>query len=281
MRALLFERDPEEALVRLRDAAAADPNHPGLLDALARVYELKGNLPAAVRYRRRVAAVDPLSSGQWTELSSQYRRLGLFDQADEALRRGIELAPERTVPWKDLVISRLLRGRYSEALAAADSLEARGDPGAPLWRGLVHLWADEIQKAHETFARVPDPALEDEPEALTMVAHVRLLRDDTAGARRMLERAEASLGAGTGTIRPGGDPWTALELAAVRGDTGAAVDALRAYVDAGGRNVYWIQRSPLFARVRDDSAFAAELAELKRLVERMRREVERDLSAGG
>lgn len=47
--------------------------------------------------------------------------------------------------------------------------------------------------------------------------------------------------------------------------------------DAGGRDVYAIQRSPLFSRVRGDSTFRAELAALERLVERMRREVERDL----
>lgn len=283
VRAILFrDVDRDETIARLREAVEAEPSNTYLLESLSILYQLIGDLPAAIRYARQAVAVDPLDASHWYWLSFPYRRLGLFDRAEAVIRRIIELEPEETRPWLQLIWLNILQGRYDAALAALDSAAARGDPSGPLWKGGVHVWAGELEDAHAAFAEAFEDSLEQASvHFLPTVAHVRSRQSDTSGARRMLERAEASLGTDPGKVRADADHWLALEIAAVRGDIAAAVQALREYVDAGGRNFYEIERSPVFSRVRQDSAFQAELARLEHIVERQRRQVEHDLAEEG
>ena len=70
-------------------------------------------------------------------------------------------------------------------------------------------------------------------------------------------------------------PLLDAQVAAVRGDAESAAASLRRATELGWRGPRWIRSSPIYDRVRADSAFAAALAEQERLVARERREVER------
>ena len=72
--------------------------------------------------------------------------------------------------------------------------------------------------------------------------------------------------------------YAALQIPAVRGDRAATVAALREYVAQGGRWSRWIRRDPVFDRVREDPEFEAQLVKLEEIVDRQRRQVERDLA---
>lgn len=135
----------------------------------------------------------------------------------------------------------------------------------------------------EESARTPTTAdREGEVEELGLfwwpaVAHVRIVAGDSADGRHLLELAEAR-----SEINPSGPAaYAGLGAVAVRGDPAAATEALRRYVAVGGFHVRAIALDPIFARAREDSAFRAELGDLQREVERMRREVERELSEVG
>jgi hypothetical protein len=68
-----------------------------------------------------------------------------------------------------------------------------------------------------------------------------------------------------------------LELAAVEGDRERAVTLLERYVAQGGRDYHWIDQSPIFAGLRQDSAFRAELDRLGDRIRVMRRQIQREL----
>jgi hypothetical protein len=156
----------------------------------------------------------------------------------------------------------------------ADSARADGDPEASVMSGTVHLWARDVEKAHAVLREVDDDVL---PlgawQAAPMIAHVMLLSGDTARAEELLELASRDIPAAPRDVTVG--PLLDAQVAAVRGDAESAAASLRRATELGWRGGRWVRASPVADRVRNDSAFAAALAEQERLVARERREVER------
>lgn len=274
LRAIAVGEDPEVAVSLLRRAVEQNPSDDRTAGTLAVAYWFTGDLAAAVRWMRHAAELNPLDPEIWAGLGWYEMLLGRDDRAEKVLRRSIEIDPARPDPWRTLVRLRRLQGRYPEALAAADSLGARNDPLAPVYRARVYLWTGDEERALAAFESVPRQVIRDN-WASPSLAHARRLSGDTGGARETLERAEAR------TEAVPDDPfviYTRLGIAAVRGDPARTVEALRRYREAGGRRARVIRRSPVFERARSDSAFAAELAELERIVDRQRARAEREVA---
>lgn len=270
----------EDAMARLREAVASRPSSYLLVMHLTLHALSTGDLPEAARWGRRAAALDPLSSQPWSMLGSVYATTGLYGRAERAIWRAVEVDPESVWPWLQLAFLETQRGRYAEAIRAADSLELRNSQAASAIRGNVRMWSGDMEGARSVTEDLPRSDLIHGPLGrlmLPFLAHLRSFHGDTAGASELLERAQSMLGSDP---HPEGDKLTALRIAAVRGDAAAATEALRRYREGGGRNVSHIKQSPLFSRVRQDSAFRAELRSLEQIVERMRRQIERDLAAG-
>lgn len=274
---LMLGEDPEEAIALLRRTVEQNPSSYSIAGFLGLAYRFAGDLASSVEWVRRAAELNPLDPAIWSRAAWPYLLLGLDDRSEWAIRRSIELDPDRSEPWSVLSDLRLLQGRYGKAQAAADSAGARGDREASVDRARIHVYAGEGERALAVFDSLSHRTIQDGQGSATL-AHARRVAGDTAGAREVLERAEARME----TQEP--DPFVSyvrLEIAAVRGDADRATQALRRYVDAGGRRARIIRRDPIFEAVRSDSAFAAELAELERIVERQRRRVEREVPAGG
>lgn len=267
--------DFQEAAALLREAVEENPWDVKLIQNLAGASHLSGDMVGATRWTRRRAVLDPLNPSAWIALAYRYIDLGLDRRAENALRRARELDPDHDVAWKAEALMRLHQGRYGAVLAAADSLEALESPLAPVWRGLAHLWAGDVETAHEAFGGIPGFLMNEGADAWwAAVAHARLAVGDTSAARRLLERTEA-----LAEVTPSGPAaYAGLGAAVVAADAVDATEALRRYIAGGGMQARAIARDPVFARARRDPAFRAELAELQERVERMRRQVERDPS---
>jgi TolB-like protein/Flp pilus assembly protein TadD len=269
---LMLGENPEEAIALLRRTVEQNPSDYSTAGFLGLAYWFAGDLASTVEWMHRAAQLNPLDPAIWSNIAWYYTLLGLDDRAERALRRSIEIAPDRSEPWGALSDLRLLQGRYTEAVAAVDSAGARGDRGAPVERARIHVYAGEVERALAVFDSLPSRTIEDGRASATL-AHARRVAGDTVGARETLERAEARMESQEA------DPvvsYMRLELAAAYGDADGATEALRRYVDVGGRRARIIRRDPIFEDVRADAAFEAELAELERIVERQRRRVERE-----
>lgn len=284
------EASKEEAVARLRAAAAADPSNVLLAAYLAVFYVDRDRLAEAVRWMRRAARLDPLGGRAdfWQGLANLYWDLGLFDLAERVLEHDLEIDPDEPNTWVALANVRFLDGRYEAAHAALDSVEALGVEARDLLgqygplalqRGLVYLFAGDVESAHASFERMSAAQIRALPfDMAAHVAHARLAVGDSAGGRRILKRVEARLDGG-GTSDGGSSAGYELFLAAIRDDGPAAAAALRRLVESGGwsNNYIWITRDPLFSGVRKDAAFRAELDRLEARIRRMRRQVERQL----
>lgn len=136
----------------------------------------------------------------------------------------------------------------------------------------MHLWAGDLERARAAFEAAPEGLLEDSYWFLLPVAHVRAVRGDTAGARRLLELARArAVRAPTNAFLS----YVEVGIPAVFGDVSAARRALGEYVDRGGGTPAGSGGDPVFGEARRDPGFRATLGELERIVERQRRAIER------
>jgi TolB-like protein len=272
----LLSGDRRRYFSRLRRFARANPSDVEAAATLANTYWALGDLTEAVGWRRHAIELDPLNAGHWQGLGFTYTILSLDSLAETAWRRAVELGDE--FAWRGRVDLHLLRGDHDAALEAVDSLRVHDDPWADLYEGRVRLWSGESRRPYELLTGVSAEVLTDAYTwAGPSVAHAHLADGDTARAREVLRGAEGRIAATPDSA----SSYLRLSTAAVRAGADRATEVLRDYAEAGGREARWIRVDPVFARVRQDSAFEAELAELEEIVERQRRRVERDLADGG
>ena len=273
-----FEGDDQKAALLIREALEAGPTFPLALSQGVDIFEGVGDLRSALRLARQNAALNPLNDWRWIDLASLYIDVGMDERAEEAIERAIELDPTHTIPWIGLARLRGLQGRFPEALAAVDSAEARGAT-ADYSRGWVYMMAGDVSRARDAMEIYYDSVDPDDFFVFDELAHLRLAQADTAGAEALLDRGEEVIQ----SLRVPPDPnilafhANEMQIAAVRGNVDEAAASLRAYIEVGGRSAREIARSPVYSRVRDEPAFQALLNELEEILERQRRQIERDL----
>ena len=281
-RSLMFgdESDEETAVARLRAAAEEHPSDLFLVDALADFYRVRGRLAEAADWRWRAARLDPLNPGQWAQLWSLYWWAGMYEAGEQALQRVLELDPGRGAAYVSLSLNRLMQGDVEGALTAVDSAEALTGTELPLRRGFIYWWAGRPEEAVTAYADVDV----DERQVgsltwlLVPMTHAELTAGDTARAGRTLDRVRDAIAAWSiDDYEAEQRVFSRLQLAAIEGDPDRAVRLFRRYIERGGHDPTWFEQSPLFAELRADPEFREELARLRRTVDGMRREMEREL----
>jgi len=83
---------PEEAVAKLLEGVAADPNHILTHSALAVHLQKLGRFDEAIRHAKRVAELDPNDPFSLTQLSVIYQRCGKIPEAEEAMARAHEMS---------------------------------------------------------------------------------------------------------------------------------------------------------------------------------------------
>jgi serine/threonine protein kinase/tetratricopeptide (TPR) repeat protein len=104
----------------LRRALELAPGNADVLRAAGGLACDLGRLEEAAMLGRRAVEQDPLSSGAYMALGHAYRLAGMNSDAEEAIRRALEFAPQRVAGRMVLSVVLLLQGRTEDALAEAE-----------------------------------------------------------------------------------------------------------------------------------------------------------------
>ena len=108
-----------------------------------------------------VIGVFPLQSSAVETLiarAEQQRESGDLDAAEGTVEEAISLAPDDTALWQQLAEIRLLRGRYSEAISAAQHSYLHGPQVGPLceknWRTIAEAqrlstWVEAAEESRQ------------------------------------------------------------------------------------------------------------------------------------
>jgi len=115
-------------------AAAIDPKNRQCRRALADLYRLSGRLPEALALFEQLRQVDPDNPAYHLGTGALLASLRRFDAAEEALRKGLELAPHQPSGYHALAQFLLSRNqKLPEAQALAEKLVVLA-PAAPNYR---------------------------------------------------------------------------------------------------------------------------------------------------
>lgn len=161
----LQRRLNKDALGQAQDALAALPTETAMLELVAETQFLAGEVEqASLTFRRLVSAL-PDAAEPYVKLAQVYRSLGKSDQAEQSLRRALELEPENPIAVSQLVellaatnrraaaleflkVQRSARASRPETYLVESALHERlGDPAAA------------INALRDGLVRVPSTAL--------------------------------------------------------------------------------------------------------------------------
>jgi TolB-like protein/DNA-binding winged helix-turn-helix (wHTH) protein/predicted Zn-dependent protease len=115
----LVDRDWAAAGAELKAALASDPDDPATLLSAANLARDLGQLDRAIEFCERARERDPLNFQPYARLGVIYLYQGKLSEAEAAVRRRIDLAPEGFGGYSQLADVLLARGQPQAALEAA------------------------------------------------------------------------------------------------------------------------------------------------------------------
>lgn len=168
----------------LRQILKADPNQADALNALASFAANAGKLDIAITLQERALAARPNAAPFRSNLSEMHRRLadalqarGDLAGAEAALRRALELAPDRADMANALGIMLSAAGRQQEAVAFLERAAAQGGH-AELWTNLGTV-LKEVGRFDEALTAFERAAVLDPRSAAPLlgIAETKTFRD--------------------------------------------------------------------------------------------------------
>lgn len=112
----LRSRQFKDALTVAQAALAAHPDDARMLEPAGRAQFQSGDTEQAARTFRRLATARPKSPEPYLQLAEVYRAGGKRDQAEVAIKKALELAPDSVVAHTALLDLQMGSGRQQEAL---------------------------------------------------------------------------------------------------------------------------------------------------------------------
>lgn len=276
----LFAQETAAAEAEFRRALDLDPNQADAAAGLSRLAGVQGRLDEAIRWQRQAVEVDPFSARHLTALGQLLLDVGALQGAKGVLEKAVSLSPDDPVPGFLLAQIHLIEGEEERADDVMEALLALASdhPGALTAMGRVQKWMGRFEEAEEYMARTS--LSEFGPMALSRAFILRQLGED-ARAEELVTGVREMLG---GWERDGYStpPRGRLYPRVLAGDREGALDILRRewrtglrwVVDAPYVGVYWIDRDPILAELREDPRFQALVTELRAELDLLREELE-------
>jgi Tfp pilus assembly protein PilF len=130
--------DHAGAETEFRRAVQLAPKDGDALFNLGQLMGASGQPEQAIALTRQALATDPLNAESYFRISQYLLPLGRFDEAQQSIRKAIELQPEAAEFQTELTIVEVLRGDATAALAAAQQ-ERSG-----LWQDVAMAIARQV-----------------------------------------------------------------------------------------------------------------------------------------
>jgi len=279
-----------EGLAEFRKALDLEPGYATAYWSIGMLYATAYDRPVeSMRWLRKAVALNPKMPLFATSVAMTYFRLGDFD----ATRQWMKKLEERGYLAQSKVICALLANALGDDGTGADCAQQALSLMHPSLAGYIYqmlfvlrnadLKAGDYVKALDRYARWYPGLLEDLPDvhpenyrAAVDLALVLQKMGRTAQANRLLQQSLLALQSySRRDIEDPGYGISVVEIHALQGDTGKALNALRQAIDAGWWGFWWRvpQQNPNLAVLDGDRRFSAMLegvqTDLKAKLEQM------------
>jgi TolB-like protein/Tfp pilus assembly protein PilF len=194
-----YDWDWAAADAQFKQALAKSPYDTLALNCYARLVEVSGDWTKAARAVSTGFTRDPLNPAGHNILSGIYLRAGRLAEAEEEIRKVMEISPTYESAPYHLGIVLLMRGRAAEALAAMQQIRNE----RMRTRGLASVY-HALDRRAESDAALTWLAREHAHDDALGIAQAHAFRGELEDALRWLDRAYAQKDAGIHHIK--GDP---------------------------------------------------------------------------
>ncbi len=192
----LLDRDWAAAGAEIKAALASDPDDPAALLSAANLARDLGQFDRAIELCERARVRDPLNYQPYARLGVIYLYQGKLPQAEAAVRRRLDLAPEGIGAHTQLADVLLARGELQAALAAAE--QEPDEEMRLVGLTLAYQALGEQQRADAALADLRRKWGDRYP---TEMAEIYAFRGETARAFSALDLAFATGDPAVNTIR--------------------------------------------------------------------------------
>jgi adenylate cyclase len=269
----------DEAVPALERAAELNPNDWASIANLGLVYSIVGRQDEAIRLTRRSLERDPARSFlAYGNLGSYYAQLLLMDEARVALARSLELNPAflQSTFWIGFID--WYEGRFEDARAAAEHIDAAGEPRWLLDGGFLFVLLGDLPRARSALERAYAALPGASGSYLLGVPYAFSLQrtgDEELASRIMAETEDHIRARMAGGDESRNLAYSLAGIEAMRGNHEAALDWLEDAVDRGWR-VVAMSRDPILASLHSSERYHAIVqraqAELAVMAARVRSE---------
>ena len=260
--------DFDSAIGLARELLLDDPDNPGLYEAMANVYEAKGDIHRAIPAWEMTWKLRPGDVLPATTISRLYRLLEDTETADAWLEKARERGPDtRWVSTGELVqafdsqdfetLANMYEARIQngtllpvQEMFYGDSLVRLGRPqqAEQLYRGVVDRFGNAT-------ATIESGLHGNATERLIYLLPAGAERQQRLAALRTFVEARAKESPWAG------DAWReSADLALLEGDTAAAMEFLEKAVDVGFEWRNELEHHPIYLDLKNDPAFRSVLA---------------------
>ncbi len=193
-----------EGLAELREAVRLAPGFRPAALALARLANMAGDHALAEEQARRLTGRDARDAEAWSALGSALFGLQRSDEAAEALRRALAIAPDYGTARVNLASVLATAEQSEEARAEVAECDRRGlrDRATELARARALMQLDRYDESEAVLLRLV-AAAPDDADAQFLIAQMRHIRGDPDFARTLREAAS----------RPGAPVATRMQYA--------------------------------------------------------------------
>ena len=197
---MTLDWDWQEASRLLARARELDPNNLRTLRMTAYLAGTLGRSDEAIALQRQVIAREPLVAPYHANLALVLRNAGKLAEAEQAIRKAIEVSPDGDSLYSILAGIQVLRG---EPAAALESLEQETNE---IWKVLtLPVVMHALGRRAESDQALKTLENELSTSASFQIAEVHAFRGDKKKALEWLDRAYENRDAGLTEIK--GDPW--------------------------------------------------------------------------
>ncbi len=154
----LRQREFPRALQVAQKVAAAYPEDPRVVEALARTQLATGDSQQAISALNKLASLQPRSTHPLLMLADVHRSLKSNDAAEQALRRALSISPDAIDALQRLIALQLEGGKRDAALVLARDAQARQPQRAAgyLLEGEIHATGGQWSEAAKAYRKALD-----------------------------------------------------------------------------------------------------------------------------
>jgi len=257
-----------EATKAYSKAVELNPNNVQAIVSLGLICVQFGELEEAMRWTKSALALSPALPYTYGVIGMVYSYLDDPIKAEEYLKKALELQPDLDIANGGLIFCYIAQGKNQEAIEHSQKYlsVSPNSLGALECAGHTALLSDNYEQAKQYYQKANAPV------------YLGFTYWKTGQKEKAQKLLQESLDLFQARLEQGGEfstyPYDIATIYAIQGNKEEAYKWLKKAIDAGWRDFRLGIRDPLLENLQEDKQFKQMMAQVKEMVDEMRKRIE-------